>query len=268
MNNFFGNSRKTPALTLFINAGDPPLEVLREIIMMLDEERVACLEIAVPFPNSVTDGPVVRESASRALTQGIGLDEVLTFVASLKPLLRGLRIAVLADWSYTLRERRPTEFLSASAEAGVDAFLAHGLPPRLAEEYYSESASVGMPVIGTCYPQSSPETMARAASRSTAFLYLVAQYGRSGKGPSNGYTALSGTVSRLRLLTNAPIAIGFGVRSREDVLAVGMTGADSAIIGSAGVTVVAKAQEEGHDVVQAFKDFIRSCHPATEGEEQ
>lgn len=268
MDDFFRHARTTPSLTMFINAGDPPLEVLRDIILMLDEERVACVELAVPFPNSVTDGTVVRESASRALARGIGLDEVLSFTASLRPHLRGIRIAVLADWSHTLKGRKPNSYLSDSAGSGVDAFLAHGLPPRLAEEYYSESASLGFPVIGTCYPQSSPETMERAASRSSAFLYLVAQYGRSGKGPADGHAALADTVSDLRLLTKAPIAIGFGVRSKKEVLAVGKAGADSAVIGSAGVAVLAKAQEERQDVVRAFRTFIRSCDSATEGVEQ
>ena len=56
-----------PGLALFLNCGDPPLDVFRELVLMLDEAKVDCLELAIPFPNSPSDGPVIRESASRAL---------------------------------------------------------------------------------------------------------------------------------------------------------------------------------------------------------
>ena len=46
-----------PGLALFLNAGDPPLDVLRELVLRLDELKVDCLELAVPFPNSPSDGP-------------------------------------------------------------------------------------------------------------------------------------------------------------------------------------------------------------------
>ena len=54
-------------LALFLNAGDPPLDVFRELVLMLDACKIDCLELAVPFPNSPSDGPVIRESAARAL---------------------------------------------------------------------------------------------------------------------------------------------------------------------------------------------------------
>ena len=54
-----------PGLAVFLNAGDPPLDVLQELVLRLDHLRVDCLELAVPFPNSPSDGPVIRESADR-----------------------------------------------------------------------------------------------------------------------------------------------------------------------------------------------------------
>jgi acyl carrier protein len=53
-------------LALFLNAGDPAFDVLERIVLALDEEGVDCLELAVPFPDSPTDGPTIRRSARRA----------------------------------------------------------------------------------------------------------------------------------------------------------------------------------------------------------
>src|SRR5205085_6731366 len=78
-----------PGLALFLNAGDPPLDTFRELVLMLDEAKVDCLELAIPLPNSASDGPVIRASASRALEDGIDRDAVLDFIARVLRELRG-----------------------------------------------------------------------------------------------------------------------------------------------------------------------------------
>src|SRR5690348_14343613 len=99
---FFGERAPgRPGLALFLNCGDPPLETFRELVLMLDESKVDCLELAIPFPNSPSDGPVIRESASRALERGVDREAVLDFVQSVRPELSHMKIALLADWSYS-----------------------------------------------------------------------------------------------------------------------------------------------------------------------
>ncbi|WP_066954540.1 tryptophan synthase subunit alpha [Streptomyces lushanensis] len=250
-----------PGLALFLNAGDPPLDVLADLVLMLDEEGVECLELAVPFPDSVTDGPVIRRSARRALDLGVGLDEVLAFIAEVRPRLRRLRIALLADWSHSLKHRDPERTLRAIADSGADGLLVHALPPRLRAAHYATARAAGVPVVTTCYQQSPPATMAEAAAEAGAYLYLVAHYGRSGTAPAAGHAALAATVTALRAHTTSPIAIGFGVRTRQDVETVGACGADAVIIGSAGVARIEQSLDQGGDVIDGFRTFVRSVSP-------
>ncbi|WP_405435165.1 tryptophan synthase subunit alpha [Streptomyces avidinii] len=253
-----------PGLALFLNAGDPPLPVLRDLVLMLDEEGVDCLELAVPFPDSVTDGPVIRRSARRALDRGAAdLDDVLAFIADVRPHLTHLRIALLADWSHSLKHRDLATTTREIAAAGADGLLVHALPPRLRATHLESAAAAGLPVVTTCYTQSPPTTQAQAAAQACAYLYLVAHYGRSGTAPAAGHAALAQTVTALRAHTTSPIAVGFGVSTRADVQAVGAAGADAAIIGSAAVAAVERAQEAGTDVTEAFRTFVRSVLPAT-----
>ncbi|SDI44304.1 tryptophan synthase, alpha chain [Actinokineospora alba] len=229
---------------------------------MLDESGVDCLELAVPFPGSVTDGPTVRASADRALAQGVDLDATLAFIARVRPSLRRLRIALLVDWSHSLKRRPLSTVADEVAAAGVDGLLVHGLPPRLRAEYYQ--ATHALPIVTTCYHRvSSPEVLAEAAAKATAYVYLVAHYGRSGSAPAAGYAELAGTVARLRATASAPIAVGFGVRTRDDVEAIHRCGADAVIVGSAGVAVVESALARGRDVVADFGGFARSLRPST-----
>ncbi|GAA0799506.1 tryptophan synthase subunit alpha [Spirilliplanes yamanashiensis] len=250
-------------LALFVNAGDPPLDVLDGLVDMLDEAGVDCLELAVPFPGSVTDGPVVRRSADRALAQGVGLTETLAFVARVRPRLRRLRIALLADWSHSLKGRPLPEAVARIADAGVDGLLVHALPPRLGEQYHDAARQARLPVVTTCYHGRSAESLAAAAAGASAYVYLVAHYGRSGTAPAAGYADLAGSIARLRERTAAPVAVGFGVKTRADVAAIHAAGAHAAIVGSAGVARIEQALDRGHDVVARLRDFVAEIHPVT-----
>ncbi|ONI70829.1 hypothetical protein ALI144C_50465 [Actinosynnema sp. ALI-1.44] len=189
-----------PGLALFLNAGDPPLDVLADLVFMLDDAGVDCLELAVPFPGSVTDGPVIRRSHERALALGVGLDEVLTFISHVRPKLHRLRIALLADWSYSIKRRPMAEVVGDIAEAGADGLLLHAVPPRVRPGYYQATRDAGLPVVATCYHKvSTQQVMTEAVDNASAYLYLVAQYGRSGTAPAEGYADLAGTIAELRL---------------------------------------------------------------------
>ena len=249
--------RGAPGLALFLNAGDPPLPVLRDVIAMLDDLEVDCLELAVPFPDSFTDGPVVRRSANRALARGVDLPAVLDFLADTAPGLKHTKIALLADWSHTVKPAPIGDFVATIADSAADALLLHGLPPRLRDDYHAAAADRALPLVTTCYPNSPDDTRRHSAARASAYLYLVAHYGRSGARPPGGFTALAEPINRLRAETSAPIAVGFGARTGADVAALHDAGADAVVIGSAAVENV-----ENGDPVENLAGFVRSlAHP-------
>ncbi|WP_282686088.1 MULTISPECIES: tryptophan synthase subunit alpha [unclassified Streptomyces] len=256
---FFAEARALEELGLavFLNAGDPPLPVLADLVALLDASGVDCLELAVPFPDSPTDGAVVRRSADRGLAQGAGLRETLDFVAAVRPGLKRLRIAVLADWSHSLRTAAPAVYARVVADSGADALLAHGLPPRLRRAHHEALRAAGLPEVTTCYPASSPATVTEAAAHASGYLYLVARYGRSGAGtPDGGHAGLAPFVASLRDLTVSPIAVGFGVSTADDLRSVARSGADAAIVGSAGVAALERSLGAGSDPVEGYRSFL------------
>jgi tryptophan synthase alpha chain len=245
-----------PGLALFLNAGDPPLDVFRELVLMLDAARVDCLELAVPFPNSASDGPVIRESASRALADGIDTDAVLGFVEQIRPSLSHLKIALLADWSYSIKRTPMPEFLARVRDSGADGLLVHGLPPRLKAGYYEAAEQAGMPIVTTCYSSSEPPVLDEAAEHGSAYIYLVAAYGRSGTVGPPDPSVLVPVLERLRERARVPVAVGFGVKNRSHIDGLGQVGADAAIVGSTCVARVTAAREAGRDVVEDFRGLL------------
>ncbi|MEU3565323.1 MULTISPECIES: tryptophan synthase subunit alpha [unclassified Kitasatospora] len=252
-----------PGLALFLNAGDPA-DRLTDLALMLDEQRVDVLELAVPFPDSPTDGPVIRRSATRALHTGTTWDTVLADLTDLTPRLRHLKVVLLADWSHSLRHRDPAATARAATAAGARALLVHALPPRLRPAWQQALRDEGLPQVTTCYPASAPDVLAAAARDATgAYVYLVAHYGRSGTTPTTGHRALATTVATLRTAAPAtPVAIGFGVRTAADLDAVTATGADAAIVGSAAVARLEHAAAHGLDAVTELRAFLTDLRPA------
>jgi tryptophan synthase alpha chain len=243
-------------LALFLNAGDPPLDVFKELILHLDACRVDCLELAVPFPNSATDGPVIRESAQRALDDGVDRDAVLAFVKDVRPQLSHLKIALLVDWSHSIKPMKMGEFLELVKSSGSDGLLVHGLPPRLREQYYEAAEAVGQAIVTTCYATSEQPVLEEAAEHGAAYIYLVAAYGRSGTVGPPDHSLLVPVLETLHERTDVPIAVGFGVKNRGHIESLGEIGADAAIVGSAGVACVADSLANGRDVVDDFHALL------------
>jgi tryptophan synthase alpha chain len=263
---FSGRRAGRPGVVLFLNAGDPPFDVFRELVLMLDECGVDCLELAVPFPDSPTDGPVIQESARRALDQGVDLEAVLAFVESVRPELSHLKIALLADWSYTIKGTPLREMLERVQSAGADGLLIHGLPPRLRPEYYEAAEATGLPIVTTCYATSDEGVLHDAADHASAYIYLVSAYGRSGTVGPPDHGALVPVLETLRERTEVPIAVGFGVKDRSHIEGVGAVGADAAIVGSVCVARVADAQAAGRDVVEDFRELVGELMPPSESQ--
>lgn len=261
MADFFAGATAGPGLALFLNAGDPALEFLPDVAAALDESGVDVLELAVPFPDSYTDGPVIRASADRALRRGTDLATTLAAVAGFRHRLRGMRVVLLADWSHTVRPAGIPDFLGRSTAHGVDAVLVHGLPPRLRAHHLHTAAHIGMPVVTTCYANSAPAVLAEAARSATAYVYLVAHYGRSGPAAAADFTVLRDPVTRLRADTPRRIAVGFGVRSRHDLREIHLSGADAAVVGSVAVARVAAVGD--HEVADELATLVRDLRPAS-----
>lgn len=258
MSDFFP---RPPGLAVFLNAGDPPFDVLDDIADMLDDHQVDVLELGVPFPDSISDGPVIRRSADRALAAGTELEDALAFVERSAGRHRHLRVVVLADWAHTVRPRSMAQVVTAVAGSGAAGALLHGAPPRVRPDFYDRAGAAGLPVVTTCYASSSPGVLAEAATHASAYVYLVTHYGPSGSGPAPDPDALRVPIDALRARTGAPIAAGFGIRTAADVERVHAAGADAAVVGS---TVVARAEASftgGRDVVADLAALITDFRP-------
>lgn len=103
-------------------------------------------------------------------------------------------------------------------------------------------------------PTTADTRIAKVAGAADAFLYCVSVLGTTGQRAALP-EELPGFIGRVRGLTGLPLAVGFGISTREHVEEVGRI-ADAAVIGSAIIATI-DAADEAHRA-QHVREFVES----------
>lgn len=214
------------ALVAYTMAGAP--RATAESARALLRGGADMLELGFPFSDPLADGPVIQEAAQKSLEAGT---RRAGFFETVRRIRRDTEAPlVLMTYANVLHRRGYARFVSEAAEAGIDGIVAPDMPPE--EEGYRRAARGRLDTVFLAAPNTGPGRMARVASASTGFLYVVAAYGTTGgRGGVAGHAA--GALRRARAATGLPVGVGFGISGPADVRACVRAGADAVIVGSA-----------------------------------
>jgi len=243
-----------PAVILFTPCGFPERDATHEIITAALEGGADAIEIGVPFSDPLGDGPSIQLANDQARAAGF-------VTPDLWPLLRQLRadgvIAPLLLMGYCnpLFAYGIEAFVTDAAAAGADGLIVVDLPPEEAGDLEAAARKSGLHVVSLLAPTSTEERIELVSKHASGFVYCVSVTGVTGARAALS-EQLPGFVARVRARTALPLAIGFGISSREHVQEVGGL-ADAAVIGSAFVNLLADAPREERSVrVRAFVEEI------------
>jgi len=242
-------------LIFFVNAGDPNPEVTYEMLKVLADAGLTAVELCVPFPKSLTDGPLIRQSHQRALDNGVSLGKVLALAEKAQAEL-GLSVVILADYSHTVQPLGMASFLARCASAGAGASLIHCLPSMLRHRYVEESKKLGLGRISSFFIGSDENTRQAAYRDVQGFIYVVSRFGRTGS-VVNFKTDVLTQLTGIRAETDKVLAVGFGVKTTEDVEALKLAGADAVIIGSAATAVVERNLNAIEQIPAEFANLVK-----------
>ncbi|MFQ5877613.1 MAG: tryptophan synthase subunit alpha [Acidobacteriota bacterium] len=226
-----------PALIPYITAGDPDLESTADLVRALARGGADVVELGVPFSDPIADGPVNQRAAERALRNGVSLRSVLAVAARLRR--EGTPPIVLFTYYNPIHRMGLEAFARAAAEAGVDGVLVTDLPPEEAGDLQAHLEPAGVALIFLLAPTSTPERVETACRRGRGFLYFISRTGVTGARDELP-RELEEQVGAVRARSRLPVAVGFGISSREQVRAVSRF-ADGAVVGSALVGLVERA---------------------------
>jgi len=245
-------TKNEKALIVYLTAGDPSLDVTKELIIELEKAGVDILEIGVPFSDPTADGPVIQAASQRALKTGTTLQGVLDLVADIRQTSQ-IPI-VLFGYFNPIFAYGVEKFAQAAQKAGVDGVLVVDLPQEEAQELriYSDPASLDF--ISLVAPTTGQDRLKTILQRATGFLYYISITGVTGTAAPK-IEDIAREVGEIRKLTKMPISVGFGISNAAQAKEIGAI-ADGIVIGSAVVKMIDENRNNG-ELLKIVADYAR-----------
>jgi tryptophan synthase alpha chain len=247
----------------FVTAGDPDLEESLEIVLTLSRLGADVIELGVPFSDPMADGPTIQRSSQRALANGVNVIAILDLVREVR---RSVETPiVLFSYFNPLLRFGIDRLVDEAGDAGIDGILVTDVVDAEAAELSRSFLAAGIDLISLVAPTTTDERLERISKTSTGFLYAVSRAGVTGARSDVNSDAES-LVARTRRYTDLPIAVGFGISTRQQISDVWRY-ADAAVVGSAIVSQIEKS--EPADARVAVESFVNALLPpfANSGEE-
>ena len=227
------------AFISFITAGDPDYFTSLAIMKKLPENGVDIIELGIPFLDPAGDGPVIEAAGKRAIKNGMNLKKVLQMVAEFRLTNQATPIVLMGYYNPILHYGLE-QFCLDAKKAGVDGLLVVDLPPEEDFELKNLATNNKLDFIKLIALTSNENRIKTIASNASGFLYLVSILGITGTKTAN-LADLQNHLQKIKAISNLPVAVGFGIKSKEQIEQITKIGADGVIVGSALVKVIEDA---------------------------
>ena len=230
----FAGKTKTLFMAHMI-AGYPTIADAEKVAEVLAKGGADIIELQIPFSDPMADGPAIAVASDEAIKAGATVAKSLALLQKLAKL--GKPMAVMTYVNIAFRYDIP-KFVKTIAKAGASALIVPDCPFDTEEgrELLSackENDVFLIPVVSPGVPKERLEVLARD---SRGFVYCTSRQGITGAN-SKFAKELFDFVKELKEVFNLPIAVGFGVKSKEDVGSLSKV-ADIVIAGSVFVSVI------------------------------
>jgi tryptophan synthase alpha chain len=232
------NDSGRPALVPFITAGYPEpsdfIATLKDVASVGD-----VVELGIPFSDPMADGMTIQRSSFVALQKGVSLKWIFDQLDSAKgeidtPLVMMSYLNPLLAFGYDALAER-------ALATGVCGFIVPDLPYEESRDIREALEAKGLGLIQLVTPATPDDRLKKLCEASRGFVYAVTITGITG-GDSGLPAELAGYLDKVASYSSIPVCAGFGIRSSEDVAAVGEHAA-GAIVGSALVEVLERGEK-------------------------
>jgi tryptophan synthase alpha chain len=207
----------------------------------------------------MADGPIIQRASERALKHGFGLQELLGVVSRARKSID--TPIILFSYFNPLLQFGVHRLARAASQSGIDGVLVTDLTPEESAAFAGELRAHGLDLIFLIAPTSTDERLELIARQASGFIYAVSRAGVTGT-RENVSAEAEKLVKRVRKFSNLPVAVGFGISNRDQVVDV-QRYADAVVVGSA-IVLELERVAGGSDVVQRIGDFARDLLPTNE----
>jgi tryptophan synthase alpha chain len=246
------------ALIPFITVGDPDPAWTVDIMHGLVKSGADLIELGVPFSDPAADGPVIQLASERAISRGVTLRSVLETVEDFRR-KDSVTPVVLMGYLNPIERYGYASFARDAASTGVDGVLLVDCPPEEMVTLREQLDKQEIYPICLIAPTTTSERLGLIAGQAKGYLYYVSFKGITGAN-SLDEDGLCRPVGKIRLHSDLPIAVGFGIKTAENAAAVAGL-ADAVVIGSALIEQLqnAESSDDARRQVMGFLAPIRQA---------
>jgi tryptophan synthase alpha chain len=240
------------ALITYLTAGDPSLDKTEDYVLTMAGKGSDLIEIGIPFSDPVSEGEIIQNAMTRALSKNIDLDDIFNMIDNVRkkskvPLVFMTYLNPLFSYGYE-------EFFKKCGSTGINGIIVPDMPFEEQDEIKRFTDKYGVTIITLIAP-TSRERINVLAKQAEGFIYLVSSLGVTGV-RSKITTDIGAIVSEIKKVTDTPVAVGFGISTPEQ--AKKMTKyADGVIIGSAVVKIIAEYKEDAAPKLAKYVSEIK-----------
>ena len=166
-------------LNVYCTAGYPQLDSTLEVMKALQENGADIIELGMPYSDPLADGPVIQQSSSIALANGMTIKKLFT---QLKDLRKDISIPILLmGYMNPVLQYGFEKFCADAASVGIDGLILPDLPEYEFETEYGEIIKRhGLDFIFLVTPETSEQRVKKLDELSTGFLYAVSSSSTTG----------------------------------------------------------------------------------------
>jgi tryptophan synthase alpha chain len=223
------------ALVIYLPAGFPDMETSQACLRAAAEAGADLLEVGFPFSDPMMDGPIIQAASQQALDHGYTVADDLAMCTRLTT---EVDVPALVMTYVTIADTRGwARFAEACVAAGLAGAILPDLPAAEAGPWIEHAKPRGLATVFLASSVSADHRLDGIAEASNGFVYATGLLGVTGvKDVAQDDARV--LVERLRARTDTPIAVGIGVKTRDDAAQVAAY-ADGVIVGSSVVDAAA-----------------------------
>lgn len=229
-------------------AGFPSLDETKTLINSLDKSSIDILEIGIPYSDPIADGKTIFEASFKASNDGVNTDDVFDMLKECKT----SKCLVFLVYYNLIYAYGMDEFLKRSKECEISALIVPDLPFEDNEELYDKAKNFGIALI-PLISVTSLHRIDKILKRVSGFVYAVGAIGVTGS-KQTPLNRLKELVATIKSKTDLPVAVGFGIRTNDDINLT-KTYADGAIVGTSVVKLT--AEFKGDELIKKLDELFK-----------
>lgn len=224
-------------------AREPDSAATEKMVAIMVEAGASVIEVQIPFSEPTADGPVFLRANHRALEHGATYDNSMELLGRLIARY-GERCDFLAMTYLNIPYQRGyLSWAKDLSRLGVKGTIIPDLPIDHGAPYEEALGEEGIFNVRLVAPHGDWERTARVLQGAQGLVYGVARRGVTGAASAFDQS-LFDYLKRLRSMTPCPLALGFGIQSRQAVELLAPH-VDWVVVGTASLVAWQDAQEEG-----------------------